>query len=85
MNKNDREYFTLSFPEAKGLVISGDIHGNFNQLFFKFCVQYRIRDRLLIVAGDYGKRMNATFRPNQSDRIDYFQLTLPLHVIYQSR
>lgn len=32
MNKSDSECFMLSFPEAKGLVISGDIHGDFNQL-----------------------------------------------------
>lgn len=54
MNKNDSECFTLSFPEAKGLVISGDVHGDFNQLVFKLCVQYRMRDTLLIVAGDCG-------------------------------
>ena len=54
MNKSDSECFTLSFPEAKGLVISGDVHGDFNQLVFKLCVQYRMRDALLIVAGDCG-------------------------------
>lgn len=54
MNKSDSECFTLSFPEAKGLVISGDVHGDFNQLVFKLCVQYRMRDTLLIVAGDCG-------------------------------
>lgn len=31
MNKNDSECFTLSFPEAKGLVISGNLHVDFNQ------------------------------------------------------
>lgn len=54
MNRNDSECLTLSFPEAKGLVISGDVHGDFNQLVFKLCVQYRMRDTLLIVAGDCG-------------------------------
>lgn len=54
MNKSDSECFTLSFPAAKGLVISGDVHGGFNQLVFKLCVQYRMRDTLLIVAGDCG-------------------------------
>ena len=54
MNKSDSECFTLSFSEAKGLVISGDVHGDFNQLVFNLCVQYRMRDTLLIVAGDCG-------------------------------
>lgn len=54
MNKSDSECFTLSFPEVKGLVISGDVHGGFNLLVFKLCVQYRMRDTLLIVVGDCG-------------------------------
>lgn len=44
----------ISFPEAKGIVVSGDIHGEFNQLVFKLCVQYQMRDTVLIVAGDCG-------------------------------
>ncbi len=43
-----------NFPEAKGIVISGDIHGDFNQLVNKFCVQYGITDSVIIVAGDCG-------------------------------
>lgn len=54
MNKSDNECFTLSFPKAKDLVISGDVHGDFNQLVFKLCVQYQMKDTLLIVAGDCG-------------------------------
>lgn len=54
MNKSHSGCFTLSFPEAKGLIISGDIHRDFNQLVFKLCVQYQMRDTLLIVAGDCG-------------------------------
>lgn len=54
MNKSDSECFTFSFPEAKGLVVSGDVHGDFNQLVFKLCVQYQMKDTLLIVAGDCG-------------------------------
>lgn len=42
------------FPSAKSIVISGDIHGDFNRLIFKMCVQYEMRDTLLIVAGDCG-------------------------------
>ena len=52
MNRND--IFSLSFPEAKTLIVSGDIHGDFNQLVFKLCIQYQLTDTLLIVAGDCG-------------------------------
>lgn len=44
----------LSFPEAKSIVASGDIHGDFIQLVFKLCVQYQMKDTILIVAGDCG-------------------------------
>ena len=44
----------LKFPSAKSIIVSGDIHGEFNQLIFKLCVQYQLRDTLLIVAGDCG-------------------------------
>lgn len=44
--------FSLSFPEAKTIIVSGDIHGDFNQLVFKLCIQYKLTDTLLIVAGD---------------------------------
>ena len=42
------------FPKAKGIVVSGDIHGDFTQLVFKCCVQYEMSDTLIIVAGDCG-------------------------------
>ena len=42
------------FPSAKSIVVSGDIHGDFNQLVFKVCVQYQMQDTLLVVAGDCG-------------------------------
>ena len=29
----------LNFPSAKSIVVSGDIHGDFNQLIFNMCVQ----------------------------------------------
>ena len=54
MNRNDSNIFTLSFPETQSIVVSGDIHGDFNQLVYKLCVQYRMRDTVLIVAGDCG-------------------------------
>ena len=45
---------TLSFPHAKSVLVSGDIHGEFSQLVHKLCVQHAMRDTLLIVAGDCG-------------------------------
>ena len=48
---NHSNTFSLSFPEAKTIFVSGDIHGDFNQLVFKLCIQYKLTDTLLIVAG----------------------------------
>ena len=44
----------FDFPDAKGIVVCGDIHGEFNQLVFKCCVQYGMTDTVIIVAGDCG-------------------------------
>ena len=44
----------FDFPEAKSVVISGDIHGEFNLLLFKCCVMYGMTDTVIIVAGDCG-------------------------------
>ena len=44
----------FEFPKAKGIVVSGDIHGDFTQLVFKCCDQYCMTDTLIIVAGDCG-------------------------------
>ena len=44
----------LNFPKAKGIVVSGDIHGDFTQLVYKCCVQYEMTDTLIVVAGDCG-------------------------------
>jgi len=44
----------FEFPEAKAVVVSGDIHGEFTKLVFKCCEQYGMRDTLIIVAGDCG-------------------------------
>lgn len=46
--------FYLGIPDAEHIVISGDIHGDFNALVYKLCVQYKMRNTLLIVAGDCG-------------------------------
>lgn len=45
---------SFSFPKAKNIVVSGDIHGEFSTLVFKCCVQYAMTDTLIIVAGDCG-------------------------------
>lgn len=44
----------FEFPEAKNIVVSGDIHGDFKQLVHKCCIQYGMTDTLIIVAGDCG-------------------------------
>ncbi len=44
----------IEFPETKGIVVSGDIHGDFKQLIHKCCILYGMTDTLIIVAGDCG-------------------------------
>ena len=50
----DKHIKVFSVPEAKNVIVSGDIHGDFNLLVFKLCVQFALTDTLLIVAGDCG-------------------------------
>lgn len=52
--KRMREVYNLSFPKANSIVVSGDIHGDFNLLVHKLCVQYQMKDTVLVVAGDCG-------------------------------
>lgn len=47
-------YIKFEFPDAKSIVVSGDIHGDFMELVYKCCVQYGMKDTLIIVAGDCG-------------------------------
>lgn len=47
-------YKRITFDDVKGVVVCGDIHGDFNALVNKCCVQYGITDSLIIVAGDCG-------------------------------
>lgn len=42
------------YPNAKSVVICGDIHGEFEKLVYQCCVRYKMRDTLIIVAGDCG-------------------------------
>ncbi len=44
----------FEYPEAKSVVVCGDIHGDFHTLTYKMCIQYQMTDTLLIVAGDCG-------------------------------
>ena len=54
MDKDINRIFSLSYTEAKNIVVCGDIHGDFNKLIYKMCVQYQMKDTLLVVAGDCG-------------------------------
>ena len=54
------------FPDAKGIVVSGDIHGDFETLVHKCCIQYQMTDTLIIVAGDCGFGF---LRPGYYDKI----------------
>ena len=51
---NNTDYKIYEFPECKSIIISGDIHGDFNLLVNKMCMQYKMENTLLIVAGDCG-------------------------------
>ena len=44
----------FDYPDAKAVLASGDIHGDFRGVVYKLCVQYGLKDTLLIVAGDCG-------------------------------
>ena len=51
----------FEYNEAKQVVVCGDIHGAFETMVFKTCVQYGMTDTLVIVAGDCGFGLE---RPN---------------------
>ena len=42
------------FPGSESLVVCGDIHGDISTLVNKICVQYQLRNIVVIVAGDCG-------------------------------
>lgn len=44
----------INYPDAKNVVICGDIHGDFKPLVHKLCKSLGLKDTLLIVAGDCG-------------------------------
>lgn len=47
-----------NFTDAKGIVVCGDIHGDFETLVYKCCVQYQMTGILIVVAGDCGFGFN---------------------------
>ena len=49
----NREILAFNYREARSLVVCRDIHGAFEEMVFKLCVQYGMTDTLLIVAGDF--------------------------------
>lgn len=52
MDSSSLNFF--KYPEATQVIVCGDIHGNFNGIVNKLCVQYGCTNTLLIVAGDCG-------------------------------
>ena len=52
--RTETHHKAYDFPDCHSIVISGDIHGDFNLLVNKVCVQYQMKDTLVIVAGDCG-------------------------------
>lgn len=42
------------FTKAKHMVVAGDIHGDFEALVYKCCIQLKMTETLIIVAGDCG-------------------------------
>lgn len=49
--KNITRYY---FDDVESVIVCGDIHGEFNQIINKICVQYDIRNSVIIIAGDCG-------------------------------
>ena len=54
MNIQSDIYRFYELPDAKSIVVSGDIHDDFTQLVYKCCIQYAMTNTLIIVAGDCG-------------------------------
>ena len=49
-----KRILSFDYPDARCVVVCGDIHGAFEEMVFKLCVQYGMTDTVLIVAGDCG-------------------------------
>ena len=37
---------TYAFPNAKSIIVCGDIHGEFNAVIYKLCIQYQMTELL---------------------------------------
>ncbi|MBO4369744.1 MAG: metallophosphoesterase [Paludibacteraceae bacterium] len=55
---SNANYQIYDFPDSNWLVVCGDIHGDFDSLVNKLCVQYQMTDTTCIVAGDCGFGFN---------------------------
>lgn len=54
MKKSRMKQNIFDLQNARNLVVSGDIHGDFTKRVYKCCVQYSMTDTVIIVAGDCG-------------------------------
>lgn len=39
-------FHTYTFPNAKSIIVCGDIHGEFNAVIYKLCIQYQMTELL---------------------------------------
>lgn len=39
-------FHTYAFPNAKSIIVCGDIHGEFNAVIYKLCIQYQMTELL---------------------------------------
>ena len=46
--------YIYDYQNVKRIIVSGDIHGDYEKLVYKFCVQYQMTDTLVVVSGDCG-------------------------------
>ena len=42
------------FDDVKSVIVCGDIHGEYNEIINKICVQYAITNSVIVFAGDCG-------------------------------
>ena len=72
------DIITYSYPEARGIVVCGDIHGEFNTLIYKLCIQYGMTDtRCHIGTTDTSTRAGIP-ESTASDNPQTTEKTLPL-------
>lgn len=39
-------FHTYAFPNAKSIIVCGDLHGEFNAVIYKLCIQYQMTELL---------------------------------------